>query len=265
MKKIECDGCGRKIDETYEYCPYCGTKRGDFKLMKYSEKVKNTNRVKKAAVFIGVLALAIIMVVLIAGNNKAGSIKITHNELVIPDSELSSHLPVLDGAEGDYEYGNNDNLYFYMYGDIYDEYVKLCKDEGFVVDAEYNEYSYDAYNDEGYRINIYHYDNELDVTFYNKIAFTENLLWPTNGLGALLPDPESSKLKITANGSDHFNAYVGDMSQADFMNYCSRCIDMGFDVDYYLYDDGFNGENSDGIRLNITFERNNTVMISMYE
>ena len=32
----ECNGCGRTIDDKYEYCPHCGTRRGDFLLMKYN-------------------------------------------------------------------------------------------------------------------------------------------------------------------------------------------------------------------------------------
>ena len=34
----ECNGCGRTIDDKYEYCPHCGTRRGDFLLEKFRKQ-----------------------------------------------------------------------------------------------------------------------------------------------------------------------------------------------------------------------------------
>ena len=44
---IECNGCGKQFDEVYEYCPHCGTRRGDFKLMKYNQELKKKEKRKK--------------------------------------------------------------------------------------------------------------------------------------------------------------------------------------------------------------------------
>ena len=38
--KIECNGCGKQYEDSYEFCPHCGTRRGDFKLMKYNKELK---------------------------------------------------------------------------------------------------------------------------------------------------------------------------------------------------------------------------------
>ena len=45
----ECNGCGRTIDDKYEYCPHCGTRRGDFLLMKYNSlSQKEDKRIKQS-------------------------------------------------------------------------------------------------------------------------------------------------------------------------------------------------------------------------
>lgn len=43
----ECNGCGRVISDEYEYCPHCGTRRGDFLLMKYNSLSQKEAKRKK--------------------------------------------------------------------------------------------------------------------------------------------------------------------------------------------------------------------------
>ena len=49
----ECNGCGRTIDDKYEYCPHCGTRRGDFLLMKYSSLSQKEDKRKKTIEIMG--------------------------------------------------------------------------------------------------------------------------------------------------------------------------------------------------------------------
>ena len=58
----ECNGCGRTIDDKYEYCPHCGTRRGDFLLMKYNSLSQNEDKRKKTVS--AILAAGIVIVIL---------------------------------------------------------------------------------------------------------------------------------------------------------------------------------------------------------
>ena len=49
----ECNGCGRTIDDKYEYCPHCGTRRGDFLLMKYNSLSQKEDKRKKTIEIMG--------------------------------------------------------------------------------------------------------------------------------------------------------------------------------------------------------------------
>ena len=58
----ECNDCGRTIDDKYEYCPHCGTRRGDFLLMKYNSLSQKKDKRKKTVR--AILAAGIVTVIL---------------------------------------------------------------------------------------------------------------------------------------------------------------------------------------------------------
>lgn len=257
--KIECNGCGKQYEDSYEFCPHCGTRRGDFKLMKYNKELKKKETRKKLFYLI---PLAIIVLVIVASITFA---KLERRKpLIIPDSALGRIVPVMEGLSGNFEYEGNDMLYFDIYDDVYDEYVNLCIDQGFDIDSNYSDYSYVAYNQDGYKIDIWRNDENINVSLYNKINFEETP-WPRSGLGALLPEPLSKKHKITNNSEDYFEAYIGMSSLEDFVNYCELCVEQGFDVDFYRYEKNFYSSNADGVSLSIYYEGYNTFHISLYK
>ena len=76
MKEIECGGCKKKYSDEYEYCPYCGTKNGQFKLIKYKDAIKekktrkaNTGKFLVIAVIIAAIAGLIVATGIIMNNN----------------------------------------------------------------------------------------------------------------------------------------------------------------------------------------------------
>lgn len=257
--KIECNGCGKQFDDIYEYCPHCGTRRGDFKLMKYNQELKKKEKRKKLIFVIPFLVVALIICVVIIGNKLE-----RRKPLVIPDSALGRIVPVMEDLSGNFDYEGSDILYFDIYDDVYDEYVNLCIEEGFNIDSNYSNYSYTAYNQDGYKIDIWKDDKNINVSLKNKIVFDETP-WPRSGLGALLPEPTSPKHKIINNAEDYFYAYIGESSLEDFVNYCELCVEQGFDVDFYRYDTDFYSSNGDGVSLSMYYEGYNTFYISLYK
>ena len=118
---IECNGCGKQFDEVYEYCPHCGTRRGDFKLMKYNQELKKKEKRKKLIFYIPFIVVALIICITLIGNKLE-----RRKPLVIPDSTLGRIVPVMEGLSGNFDYEGSDILYFDIYDDVYDEYVNLC-------------------------------------------------------------------------------------------------------------------------------------------
>lgn len=259
----ECNGCGREISDEYEYCPHCGTRRGDFLLMKYNslsqKEAKRKKRFKISLLIILVILLIILIVLFIS--------KASHREyLTLPESGVASKAIVPDNCYGQIEYNSDESAYITVKDFTekdFDSYVNLLMNSGFDIDSEYYGSSFNAYNSEGYRINAYWYNNELGIDFNAPLKFNF-INWPSEGLGALLPVPQSQKYSLMNNSNDYFSCYAGDMDYAAFNDYCNACVEAGFNINYVLSDSYFYGDNSDSVSLNISYEGFNTILISMY-
>lgn len=259
----ECNGCGRIINDEYEYCPHCGTRRGDFLLMKYNNISQKEDKRKKTVK----ITLLIIMVFLLVLSIAVLIGKTADREyLTLPESGVASKAIIPDNCYGKIEYNSDESAYITV-SDFsekeFDGYVSLLMNSGFNIDSEYYGSSFSAYNLEGYRLNAYWYNNELNIDFNAPLAFT-SINWPSNGLGALIPKPDSDKYSLLNNSNDYFSCYVGDMDYTYFNEYCNDCVEAGFDINYVLSDKYFYGDNKDSISLNISYEGFNTILINMY-
>lgn len=259
---IECNGCGRMINDECEYCPHCGTKRGDFLLMKYNKESQKENKrnrllIISTIIIISAFILFITVIMLKPETNK--------EYLKLPKSGVASKAIIPDNCYGEVEYNSDDNAYITVRNisdEAFDSYISLLYDSGFNIDSEYYGSSYYAYNEEGYRINAYFYNDELNIDLYAPIKFS-TINWPKSGLGALVPAPASNKLSLTNNANYYFSCYIADMDYSSFSDYCNACITAGFNLDYYLSDKYFYAENKDNVSLTISYEGFNTVLISI--
>lgn len=144
----------------------------------------------------------------------------------------------------------------------YFEYCKLCKNNGFTVDAEEKQNSYSSYNTNGYKASLsYNSGNrEMCIVLFYPMEFTQITL-PTVGISTLLPVPQSLSGKV---GSDYdwvYSVYIENMTKNDYEEYVQMCIDTGFDKDTSNYGDSFWADYSDDIRLNVAYEGNDIVYI----
>lgn len=259
----ECNGCGRTIDDKYEYCPHCGTRRGDFLLMKYNSLSQKEDKRKKT---VRAILAAGIVIVILAGLVLTVSSVSKKEYLTLPESGAASKAVIPDNCYGKIEYNSDESAYITIYKfneNDFDSYISTLMNSGFNIDSEYYGSSYSAYNSEGYRINAYCYNNELNIDFSAPIKFV-SLSWPSNGLGALIPVPDSNKLSLLNNSNEYLSCHVGDMDYAAFSSYCNSCVEAGFNLNYVLSDNYFYGDNSDFISLNISYEGFNTILINMY-
>lgn len=75
--------------------------------------------------------------------------------------------------------------------------------------------------------------------------------WPTDGLGAMLPTPNSGTIKITINNEDSFYASINNTNSDDYNNYVKVCDEKGFNIEKETDSYSFESFNSDGFKLRI--------------
>lgn len=148
----------------------------------------------------------------------------------------------------------------------YRSYVEQCKEEGFTVESEQETDSFEAYNKEGYKLQLSYYKSkkELDISLEAPMEMTE-FQWPDSALVKLLPVPESGIGKISSESSGHFSIYVGETTLTEFNKYVSACSEKGFRIDYKRGDDFYYADNEDGYSLSLKYEGNSIMYVSIKE
>lgn len=143
--------------------------------------------------------------------------------------------------------------------------VELCKEMGFTVESQKRSITFEAYNEEGYFVDVYYseYDDKMNITVEPPIELYE-FQWSTGELASMLPIPESNIGKISRESESSFSAYVGETTKAQYSLYVNACIEKGFNVDYGKGEEYFYGDNKDGYQLSVYYEGNNIMQISLY-
>lgn len=144
-------------------------------------------------------------------------------------------------------------------------YVNACKEKGFSIDVKSSERSFNAYNEEGYRLDLYYFDSYdyMSISLDAPIKMS-TLHWPNSDLAQTIPVPKSNLGYVVWENSDGFDIYVGDTSEDDFTEYISACQDAGYDVNYYKGNGYFNADDENGNSLSVYYEGNKTMQIHLY-
>lgn len=150
--------------------------------------------------------------------------------------------------------------------DQYKEYISLCKEKGFTVEKEENEYDYCAFNEKGYELSVYYYKSlmQLNVTLSTPTELSR-ISWPKSNIANTIPKPESDIGKIEYDSSDGFYIYVGNTSLDAFNDYVEQCLDNGYNIEYE-YDRSnhwFIGHNKDGNELIIEYQGFSIISIEL--
>lgn len=220
----------------------------------------------------GKVLIVIVLIIVLAGG---GILLGRHIKYSVPKEKIAwdnlkmgEMLPELEEKKG-HIWGNDTD---YLDVDIskesqesYNEYMNLCKEMGYIVDSVSENYSYRAYNKEGYKLELY-YDSsnkELEITLEDPIS-NGTIKWESTGFMSLLPEPKSKTGEIESEYSDGVTLFITNTSIEDFNDYIDTCMSKGFDVDYYRYDDSYSAENEDGVSLNLYYEGNNIMQIHAY-
>ena len=180
---------------------------------------------------------------------------------------LKEHLPTPSSTEG--KIGYNSETQFRvsvhnMENADYQKYVELCKQFGYVREAEENTYSYVAYDDEGYKLILSYYSDSknMDVSLEAPMELG-SINWPSSDAAQRIPIPKSSVGKLYWENSDGFVIYIGDTPLDTFNSYVDECIDAGFDVDYSRGDDYYYADDGEGYELYLNYRGNNLMSVHL--
>ena len=144
----------------------------------------------------------------------------------------------------------------------FNNYVKEVKEKGFTIDAEDKTSSYEAYNSEGYFIDLYHYDtkDEMSIKAKAPLAMKENA-WSSNKLSNLLPVPKSNYGKVDSESETEYVYYAGKTSKDDLEEYINEVKEKGFTVDYNKHDYYYSAYNKNKYYVSVEYVGFNTVKI----
>lgn len=204
-----------------------------------------------------ILVVIVVAIFVISGDEK----------IVWDDIVLGEMLPEPSANKGEIHYNSPEELWLDIndFSDKqYADYVEVCKNKGFTIDAESNASSYSAYNTEGYKLSIGHYGSDADMSI--KLEAPMELVtikWPASIAGEQLPVPKSTIGKFSYEHDDNFFVYVGDTSKVDYAEYVSACSEKGFNVDYDKGEDYYYADNSEGWHVFLRYVGNNTMSIDI--
>lgn len=148
--------------------------------------------------------------------------------------------------------------------DEYRDYINRCTQMGFIVEAQNVNNRYKAFNRDGYEIILSYWSNsdKLDLYLAAPVEMDE-IEWPTQGPGSMLPKPVSTYGEIQTDNAGHFYAHIGNMSLDEYMNYITQCEAAGFNVACENTDYGYYACNSEGYRLTLRYVGFNTIAIRL--
>lgn len=203
--------------------------------------------------------LVVLMIISLTG---CGGERIVWDDIILGDK-----LPTPPTNKGETHTNAADDLWLEIKGlsdKQFNDYVEACKEMGFTIDADYDSSSYHAFNAEGYKLSLGHYnrDGDMSIRLDEPMEMT-TITWPTSIAGQMVPAPKSTMGRFSYEYEDHFYVYVGNTSRSDYAEYVADCSEKGFHVDYNKGEDYYYAYNSDGWHISIRYEGYNIITIDV--
>lgn len=262
---MKCKHCGSEFEG--KFCPECGTK-AEAEATTASQPMQQQPGVSqqpkkpiyKRAWF---LCIVIILVLGVVASVTANKKEKTDWSAVI----LKEAIPQFPSNHGSILINSEEELCVSLEkitDEQYNKYLNQCMEQGFIVDTKKSSYSYDAFNSEGYSLNLSHIGDNMTVTVKAPMKLG-TITWPTGTAGYLLPEPSSTTGKFSYEHDASFCVYVGDTSKEEYDEYVTDCSGYGFDIDYDKGENYYRAYNEDGYYLSLSYEGNNIMMVRIDE
>jgi len=161
-----------------------------------------------------------------------------------------------------------DRIFIYVYGidkEYFQNYIKKCVNRyKFKIDIERTEYSFEAYNTDGYHL-IADFSDGGGTTMFilldKPISFGEYEI-PQFAIEQGLPIPKSDLGSYSWNNSEEFSLKIGNISGEEYLSYIEECKKAGFVNNTYDNYPIYSADNENGYALHLRWEGNNTFNIT---
>lgn len=171
------------------------------------------------------------------------------------ETGLSTQIPKISAEEGSIYTNNDTELSIRLEGISYNEfesYVTACKELGYTVDAVKDTYTYTAYNEEGYLLEVSCYTDDLGVELKAPQTGIADYKWPENDLAQRIPEMEADSGSTEAEESEKCEIFLYGISQEDYVAYIKLCENAGFTIDCERSEQTYCGFDSEGYKLSVS-------------
>ncbi len=224
--------------------------------------------IKGAGVYLHSLATLLAILLIMPFFMFIGVQHISYDTYIWPNNNLPAMLPKPQSNYGEIRKDAEDEFDIRI-GKVKDAdfnaYVEECIGKGFTLKALRTDSSYDAFDESGdeLRINYFSSMKEMDISIAAHKEFYE-IIWSGRGVSALLPEPVSKSGTIHYEKEDSFRITVAETSISEFNKYVNACIEAGFTEDMLKVEKNFYAQNMDGVKVEIKYNVNETMDISVY-
>lgn len=185
------------------------------------------------------------------------------------DIALSNILEKPKSSYGEIMANSDDYLSLYVNRtseEHFNKYIESCVEKGFNIEIEQTGYSFDAYNEDGYKISLYYNDDDKQMHIGIDSAMELGTLkWSESELAQLVPIPQSNVGTIEKDDTESYVVYVGKTSKEDYKRYIDSCIEKGFNVNSNETEEYYSAKNDDSYKISIEYVGNNIMKINVYE
>ncbi|MGN1405334.1 MAG: DUF6591 domain-containing protein [Erysipelotrichaceae bacterium] len=218
-------------------------------------------RIKNIHIALSALAFILIIPFFFANNIKV------YEKLDWPGSGIAQVLPDPKQKHGEVSTYNNDRMYATIYKTEqkdYEKYLDKCIDSGFIIEAKTSSYSYEAFNEEGYKLDLTLYSDFYTIALDAPIEAKE-FTWPQSELVKLLPVPSSNKGIINYEYETSFSIDIAETPYEEYVSYVDKVMEKGFTTDYSKTDNSFHAFDSAGNEVKLSYKGFNTMQVLIYK
>lgn len=251
---MKCKKCG--IEFNGKMCPNCGTKKRKIIFLRWW-------------FLLLVFIVGFVIMINMRRERRKHYWDEQYEELVWSDMILGGTLPKPPVAKGEV-YDNSDEKLWVTIEDLsaeqYKSYIEACEEDGFTIEAVSQSNTYNAYNDKGYKLSLIYYSGKSNMKIHlEKPMEMTTISWPVGSAGYQLPKPNSKVGKFSYEYDDYFFVYIGNTSKSEYSEYVNKCIEKGFNINYYKGENSFYADNSKGWHVSIDYEGNDVMSINIKE
>lgn len=176
---------------------------------------------------------------------------------------LGDKIPEPDSKKIEIRTNTDAKLEIVVHGTSEEEFYKYvadCKTMGYTVDAGKDYPDFNAYNAEGYGLELMYLDNEMRIELTAPTTLAP-LNWKLHEISGVLPEPPSELGAFISETKDYTEVVVGEITVEEYTQYFTMIKDeLGYTIEANPYGSAYIAFNPDGYKIEISHNQGNSEM-----